>query len=63
MNSMARVVKPSTGRAVVLTQDKASMFKAQAMFNKFWKINRQYYCNIGGLKALVFVMTRTQTIP
>ena len=63
MNSMARVVKPCTGRAIVLTQDKTSMFKAQGQFNKFWKINRQYYCNIGGLKALVFVMTRTQTIP
>ena len=63
MNSMARVVKASTGRAIVLTQDKTSMFKAQGKFNRFWKINRQYYCNIGGLSALVFVMTRTQTIP
>ena len=63
MKSMARVVKPCTGRAVILTQDKNSMFKAQGMFNKFWKINRQIKCNIGGLKALVFIMTRTQNIP
>ena len=63
MNSMARVVKANTGKAVVLTQDKNSMFKGQGKFNKFWKINRQHYCNIGGLSALVFVMTRTQTKP
>merc|ERR1712018_444427 len=63
MNSMARVVKTNTGRAVVLTQDKNSMFKAQGKFNKFWKINRQHYCNIGGLSALVFIMTRTQITP
>ena len=63
MKSMARVVKPCTGRAVILTQDKNSMFKAQGMFNKFWKINRQIKCNIGGLKALVFITTRTQNIP
>ncbi len=29
--SMARVVRPGSGRAVVLTQDKASMFKASAL--------------------------------
>ena len=62
MNSMARVVKPSTGRAVVLTQDKTSMFKAQGKFNKFWKVNRQHYCNIGGLAALVFIMSRTEKV-
>ena len=63
MNSMARVVKANTGRAVLLTQDKNSMFKSFGKFNKFWKINRQYYCNIGGLSALVYIMSRTQTVP
>ena len=28
---MARVVKPNTGRAVLLTQDKTSMFKVSQM--------------------------------
>ena len=39
--SMARVVRPSTGRAVVLTQDKNSMFKVCKTQNKFqlWKFN------------------------
>ena len=63
MSSMARVVKPCTGRAVVLTQDKTSMFKAQEKVSKLWKINRQHKYNIGGLSALVFVMTRTEIIP
>merc|ERR1712029_379847 len=55
MSSMARVVKANTGRAVVLTQDKNSMFKSYGKFSKFWKINRQYYCNIGGLSSLCYV--------
>jgi len=63
MSSMARVVKANTGRAVVLTQDKNSMFKSYGKFSQFWKINRQYYCNIGGLKSLVFIMKRTQLLP
>ena len=29
LTSMARVVKPVTGRAVLLTQDKTSMFKVK----------------------------------
>ena len=63
MSSMARVVKANTGRAVLLTQDKNSMFKSYGKFSKFWKINRQYYCNIGGLKSLVYIMRRTQLVP
>ena len=63
LNSMARVVRPKTGRAVLLTQDKTSMFKSAGKFNKFWKINKQMYCNIGGLAALVFLMHRTEECP
>jgi len=61
--SMARVVKPKTGRAVLLTQDKNSMFKSAPKFNKFWKIKSNNYCNIGGLAALVFIMARTEEMP
>ena len=61
--SMARVVKPKTGRAVLLTQDKNSMFKSAPKFNKFWKIKSNNYCNIGGLAALVFIMSRTEEMP
>eukprot|EP00095_Tigriopus_kingsejongensis_P000571 maker-scaffold372_size192401-snap-gene-0.41 protein:Tk00571 transcript:maker-scaffold372_size192401-snap-gene-0.41-mRNA-1 annotation:"thump domain-containing protein 3-like" len=31
--------------------------------NAFWKTNKYSYCNIGGLAALVFVMTRTDQTP
>jgi len=61
--SMARVVKPKSGRAVLLTQDKTSMFKSAPKFNKFWRIKKNMHCNIGGLAALVFLMTRTDEIP
>jgi len=60
---MARVVRPRTGRAVLLTQDKTSMFKSAGKFSKFWKISKQMYCNIGGLAALVFLMSRTDESP
>lgn len=63
MLSMARVVKPTTGRAVLLTQDKNSMFKCMGKFNKFWKNSRYLSCNIGGLTALVFLMQRTSEVP
>ena len=82
---MARVVRPKTGRAVLLTQDKTSMFKVSLFdkmyaskikgffffayfqsagkFNKYWKIQKNMHCNIGGLAALVFLMSRTEQIP
>ena len=61
--SMARVVRPISGRAVLLTQDKNSMLKSAPKFNKFWRIKKNMHCNIGGLAALVFIMTRTAEIP
>jgi 23S rRNA G2445 N2-methylase RlmL len=38
LNSMARVVKPVTGRAVLLTQDKNSMFKVNQI-NSMFEVN------------------------
>ena len=35
---MARVVKPNTGRAVLLTQDKTSMFKVSAFYDESMNI-------------------------
>lgn len=31
-------------------------------FNAYWKNTRQFYANIGGLAALVFLMTRTDKV-
>ena len=77
--SLARVVRPTTGRAVLLTQDKSSMFKVcdtilvilfvkinrlaspqiMGKINHLWKTEKYLSCNIGGLNALVFIMSRT----
>jgi len=61
--SMARVVRPNTGRAVLLTQDKNSMFRCFKQVEKYWKHTKQISTNIGGLTALVFLMSRTGESP
>jgi len=61
--SMARVVRPTTGRAVLLTQDKRSMFGTFKQVEKYWKHTKQISTNIGGLTALVFLMSRTEESP
>eukprot|EP00092_Neocalanus_flemingeri_P029486 GFUD01032016.1.p1 GENE.GFUD01032016.1~~GFUD01032016.1.p1 ORF type:complete len:417 (+),score=115.55 GFUD01032016.1:37-1287(+) len=61
--SMARVVRPNTGRAVLLTQDKRSMFVCFKQVEKYWKHTKQISTNIGGLTALVFLISRTGESP
>jgi len=63
LTSMARVVRPNTGRAVLLTQDKRSMFQALKKVEKYWKQRKLISTNIGGLTALVFLMNRTSESP
>jgi len=59
MLAMARLVRPDTGRAVLLTQDKNSMFKTFSKIKKYWKLDRFFGVNIGGLKGLVYLFSRT----
>jgi len=64
--AMARLVRPDTGRAVLLTQDKNSMFKClgrTGQVAKYWKIGKHFSCNIGGLAALIFLFQRTSESP
>jgi len=61
--SLARLVRPLTGRAVLLTQDKTSMFQILPRVSKFWTKSRIISTNIGGLTALVFCLTRTDQSP
>jgi len=61
--SMARVVRPNTGRAVLLTQDKNSMMKSLNKIQKYWKSSKWISANIGGLQALVFLLNRTSNSP
>jgi hypothetical protein len=51
------------GRAVLLTQDKTSMFKSLGQVAKFWKLQKSFSCNIGGLTALIFMFSRTAASP
>ena len=59
--SLARLTPPKTGRAVLLTQDRNSMFKSIPKVAKYWKTVKHIQCNIGGLTALVFVLSRTDS--
>ena len=61
--SLARLVRPQTGRAVLLTQDKTSMFQILPRVAKFWTKSKVISTNIGGLTALVFCLTRTDESP
>ena len=61
--SMARLVRPDTGRAVLLTQDKKNMFHSLTKTRAFWTHSKHITTNIGGLTALVFVLTRTSQSP
>jgi len=60
--AMARVVRPEVGRAVLLTQDKTSMFASLARVAAYWARTRVLTTNIGGLTALVFVLARTSEL-
>ena len=59
--AMARLVRPETGRAVLLTQDKNSMIKTIKKVDKYWKSTKFISTNVGGLNALVFLFQRTST--
>jgi len=61
--SLARLVTPVTGRAVLLTQDKNSMIKSLGKIEKYWKSKKFISTNIGGLQALIFLLQRTKNSP
>ncbi|KAG9277089.1 THUMP domain-containing protein 3 [Astyanax mexicanus] len=59
---MARVCRPGTGRAVLLTQDKKCFQKALFRMGGLWKKSHTVWVNVGGLHAGVFVLRRTGAI-
>ena len=63
LTRLARLVRPDTGRAVLLTQDKNSMIKSIKKVEKYWKSTKFISTNVGGLTALVFLFRRTSSIP
>ncbi|KAK1796529.1 hypothetical protein P4O66_009568 [Electrophorus voltai] len=59
LREMARVCRPGTGRAVLLTQDKKCFTKALARMGGLWRKSHTVWVNVGGLHAGVFVLRRT----
>uniref|UniRef100_A0A8C4NGH6 THUMP domain containing 3 n=1 Tax=Eptatretus burgeri TaxID=7764 RepID=A0A8C4NGH6_EPTBU len=59
LQEMARVCRPGTGRAVLLTHDKKCMVKTLSLVNHLWKKVNIAWANVGGLHTGVFVLRRT----
>ena len=59
LKEMARVCKPKTGRACLLTSDKRSITNAINEASKLWTLKRTNFVNIGGLRAAVYLLKRT----
>lgn len=59
---LGRVVRPETGRAVLLTHDKRSFEMMFPLSKQFWKQQKILGVNLGGLRAGVFVLLRTSRL-
>ncbi|CAL9704665.1 unnamed protein product [Knipowitschia caucasica] len=59
LREMARVVRPGSGKAVLLTQDKKCFTKAVSRMGGLWKKMHTVWVNIGGLHAGVYLLKRT----
>ncbi|XP_062854198.1 THUMP domain-containing protein 3 [Trichomycterus rosablanca] len=62
LREMARVCRPGTGRAVLLTQDKKCFTKALLRLGGLWRKSHTVWVNVGGLHAGVFVLRRTPAV-
>ena len=56
---MARVCKLKTGRACILTNDKKSIMNALTLLSNLWKLKKNFAVNVGGLRAAVYFLKRT----
>uniref|UniRef100_S4R892 THUMP domain containing 3 n=1 Tax=Petromyzon marinus TaxID=7757 RepID=S4R892_PETMA len=56
---LARVCRPGTGRAALLTQDKKCMSKVLMQMGHLWRKAHTVWVNVGGLHAGVFLLRRT----
>ncbi|XP_012688619.2 THUMP domain-containing protein 3 isoform X2 [Clupea harengus] len=62
LREMARVCRPGTGKAVLLTQDKKCFQKAISRMGGLWRKLPTVWVNVGGLHAGVFVLKRTSSV-
>ncbi|KAL1122225.1 hypothetical protein AAG570_003630 [Ranatra chinensis] len=59
LNELGRVVRMKSGRAVILTGDKAAFLQALGMNHPYWKKIRMFGVNQGGMFSAVFLLLRT----
>ncbi|XP_003973291.2 tRNA (guanine(6)-N(2))-methyltransferase THUMP3 [Takifugu rubripes] len=59
LREMARVCRPGSGKAVLLTQDKKCFSKALSRMGGLWRKLHTVWVNVGGLHAGVFLLKRT----
>uniref|UniRef100_A0AAY5L3J8 THUMP domain containing 3 n=1 Tax=Esox lucius TaxID=8010 RepID=A0AAY5L3J8_ESOLU len=59
LKEMARVTRPGSGKAVILTQDKKCFQKAISRMGGLWRKHHTVWVNVGGLHAGVFLLKRT----
>ncbi|XP_021788876.1 THUMP domain-containing protein 3 isoform X2 [Papio anubis] len=59
LREMSRVCTPTTGRAVLLTQDTKCFTKALSGMRHVWQKVDTVWVNVGGLRAAVYVLIRT----
>ncbi|XP_076003522.1 tRNA (guanine(6)-N(2))-methyltransferase THUMP3 [Genypterus blacodes] len=59
LREMARVCRPGSGKAVLLTQDKKCFTKAVTRMGGLWRRLHTVWVNVGGLHAGVYLLKRT----
>ncbi|KAF7661710.1 hypothetical protein LDENG_00255530 [Lucifuga dentata] len=59
LREMARVCRPGSGKAVLLTQDKKCFTKALTRMGGLWRRLHTVWVNVGGLHAAVYLLKRT----
>jgi len=62
LHNLSRIVRPGTGRAVLLTQDFKSMNLAYDRNRKFWFQKLCHFVKIGNLNCYIYLFLRNQTL-
>ncbi|KAK5603950.1 THUMP domain-containing protein 3 [Crenichthys baileyi] len=62
LREMARVCRPDSGKAVLLTQDKKCFAKAISRMGGLWRKLHTVWVNVGGLHAGVYLLKRTTAV-
>ncbi|KAM7402070.1 hypothetical protein PAMP_017340 [Pampus punctatissimus] len=62
LREMARVCRPGSGKAVLLTQDKKCFGKAISRMGGLWRKQHTVWVNVGGLLAGVYLLKRTGAV-